>query len=206
VSGSLKPDPERLAAARGAARDYVRRKQAWIRGLFFVAAASELAFFGAMLALFEFSDRFHWFLFCGFSFVYCPLIMFVFRTTVMVDRMYYRLLWELKYEERSDASAGEDEALSFEADVDEQARDEVRTFLEQKRRRARLLFIAASFFELTLFTLLLYLMDFTSRQYWFLFCGFLGVYSPLIMSTWRNAFAIDRVYYGLIDELKYGGR
>jgi len=46
-------------------------------------------------------------------------------------------------------------------------------------------------------------MDFGDQLNWFLFFGFMGVYSPLIISAWRNAHMVDRVYYGLVDELRY---
>ena len=50
---------------------------------------------------------------------------------------------------------------------------------------------------------MLVFMDFGDRLQWFLFFGFLLVYSPMITFTWRNAVKIDHLYYRLVDELKY---
>jgi hypothetical protein len=63
----------------------------------------------------------------------------------------------------------------------------------------------AGLFEVGFFILMLVCMDFGDRFHWFLFFGFLMVYTPMITFTWRNAIKIDHLYYRLIDELKYGG-
>jgi hypothetical protein len=84
------------------------------------------------------------------------------------------------------------------------AREHAHTFLIRKERLATALFVLAGFFEVSLFVLLLALMDFDNREHWFFFCGFVMVYSPLITFTWRNAVKIDLMYYRLIEELKYG--
>jgi hypothetical protein len=85
------------------------------------------------------------------------------------------------------------------------AREHVHTFLVKKRRFAAGLFWLAGLFEVAFFLLMLAFMDFGDRFHWFLFFGFLLVYSPMITFTWRNAIKIDHLYYRLIDELKYGG-
>ncbi len=86
------------------------------------------------------------------------------------------------------------------------AREHVHTFMIKKGRFAAALWVAAGFFEVSLFVLLLVFMDFDNREHWFFFFGFLMVYTPMITFTWRNAVKIDHMYYRLIEELKYGDR
>ncbi len=191
------PDPARLMAARQVARGYLERKKMWTKVLFVVASLAEAGFFLTMFLFFDFADRFYWFIFFGLSFVYSPLIAFIFRNSVMIDRLYYRLVLELKYgEPRSSSAPGE-------AATDAR-RDEARSFLVKKQRWATFLFVISGIFEAAFFFAMLWFMDFSDQLSWFLFFGFMGVYSPLIISAWRNTFAIDRIYYGLINELKYG--
>jgi len=85
------------------------------------------------------------------------------------------------------------------------AREHVHTFLNRKQRFAQGLFWLAGLFEVGFFVGMLVFMDFGDRFHWFLFFGFLLVYSPMITFTWRNAVKIDHLYYRLVDELKYGG-
>lgn len=187
------PDPSRLAAARSVARIYFERKRRWTKALFFIAAAAELLLFGSILFFFDFSDRFYWFVFFGLSFVYSPLITFIFRNSLMIDRMYYRLLLELKFNGVDhDGDEGGDEA-------------EVRGFLVSRDRWIKWLLAAAGLFEASLWLGMLFFMDFGRQLDWFLFLGFMGIYTPLIIAAWRNSFAVDRTYYGLVDELKYQG-
>jgi len=193
------PDPKRLAAARSVAKSYFDRKRRWTRALFVIAALAEVGFFGAMLTMFDFSNRFYWFLFFGLTFIYSPLITFIVRNSVMLEKFYYRLLLELKYgKEVPDEHPNHHEG-------DDTGQDEASSFLVQKTWWAKFLFYVASAMEAGFGITMLYFMDFSSQIYWFLLFGFLGVYSPLILSAWRNTFAIDRTYYALIDELKYGG-
>ena len=200
MTGAM-PDPARLAAARQAVHGYVRRKQQWTTGLFITACVAEVGFFGAMLAFFDFSDRFYWFIFFGLSLVYCPLITFVFRNSVVVDRLYYRLLWELKYGQEVQLEQDGEPPL-HEVHPHTPA-SQVQYFLRQKEKWSKVLFWVSGSFELACTIGLLYFMDFSQQIHWFIFLGVLGVYSPLITATWRNAFAIDRVFYGLVDELKF---
>lgn len=204
-SSRLSPDPNRLAAARGAVDGYFERKRFWSKALFVVAGLTEVGFFGAMLFFFDFSDRLYWFLFFGACFVYSPLIAFIFRNSVLIDRMYYRLLLELKYEGGSYGDGVGGRGESFDNEKNEEL-SEAQSFLVKNNRWARVLFITSALFEGGFGFAMLYFMDFSSQLHWFLLLGFLGVYSPLILSAWRNTFAIDRVYYELVDELKYRGR
>jgi hypothetical protein len=50
---------------------------------------------------------------------------------------------------------------------------------------------------------MLYCMDWHDRFHWFLLCGFLMVYMPLVLMTWRNSVKMDHLYYRLVDELKF---
>lgn len=199
------PDPDRLAAARGAVRGYFDRKRRWSRALFVIAGLTEVGFFGAMLFFFDFSERLYWFLFFGFCFVYSPLIAFIFRNSVLIDRMYYRLVLELKFGGGSEGG-GEEEGGESHGGEKSGELLEARSFLEKRNQWAKVLFITSALFEAGFGLAMLYFMDFSSQLHWFLLLGFFGVYSPLILSAWRNTFAIDRVYYGLVDELKYRGR
>lgn len=198
----LRPDPDKLAAARGAVRGYLERKRRWSKVLFVIAGLAETGFFGAMLFFFDFSDRFYWFLFFGLCLVYSPLITFIVRNTVLIDRLYYRLILELKYEEGT--TSGVEGTVGAPEETSD-GRDDARGFLAKRNRWAKLLFITAGAFEATFSLAMLYFMNFRDQLHWFLFFGFLGVYSPLIISAWRNTFAIDRVFYELVDELKYRG-
>ncbi len=195
MSGRSTPDPARLAAARGVAKGLVDRKRLWTKGLFIVGCVAEATLFGAMLFFFDFSDRLYWFIFWGLSFVYSPLLVFIWRNSIMVGRLHLRLLLELKLDPEIA------EAHSF--TDDSTARDEARTFLASKDRWVKWLYVLAGAFECGLFFAMLWFMDFSSQLDWFLSIGFMAVYTPLIIFTWRNAFAIDRVYYSLIDDLKY---
>ena len=86
----------------------------------------------------------------------------------------------------------------------EAARDEVQSFLKKKKKFSTALWIAAGAFETTFFVLMLVFMDFGDRFNWFIMFGFLMTYMPLITFTWRNAVMIDRLYYRLVADLKYG--
>lgn len=205
MTEGVSPDSEKLAALRGVAKRYLDRKRRRAKLMFFLAAFFEMVLFGSMLFFFDFSDRLYWFIFVGVCFVYSPLITMVYRNSFMLDRMYYRLLIELKYggfeslDEGGQRSVPEDVPLSFESSANE----EVRLTYDSKSRWATWLLVIAGFFEVTLFCTMLFLMDFTQQLDWFLLLGFLGVYTPMMISTWRNTVAIDRVFYGLVDELKY---
>jgi hypothetical protein len=84
------------------------------------------------------------------------------------------------------------------------AREAVQSFLVKKKRFASILFYATLIAEGVFLALMLYFMDFSNRLQWFMFFGFLFIYSPLILFSWHNAVEIDRLYYRLIDELKWG--
>jgi hypothetical protein len=196
----VSPDPDRLAAARRVATAYLERKKRWTRALFVIACLSEIGLFGAMFFFFDFSSQLYWFLFFGLTFVYSPLITFVFRNSFLIDRLYYRLLCDLKYGHESTGHGQDD------PDADQVGRERAQSFLEAKSRWSTWLFVFSGIFEATFGLTMLWFMDFSSQLHWFLFFGFMGVYSPLIISTWRNAHMIDRVYYGLVDELHYQGR
>ena len=83
------------------------------------------------------------------------------------------------------------------------ARSAVQTFLHRKQRLTTALFWIAGTAE-GLFGLgMLYFMDWHDRFHWFLLCGFLMVYMPLVMMTWRNSVKMDHLYFRLVNELKY---
>ena len=83
------------------------------------------------------------------------------------------------------------------------ARERVQTFLIEKKRWTKGLFILTLLFEATFFVLMLAYMDFNNQNNCFIFFGFCWVYCPLITFTWRNAVKIDQLYYRLVNELKY---
>jgi hypothetical protein len=191
VNASFSPDPERLAAARGAVRAYVERKRRWTRALFALACAAELSLFGAALAFFDPARREDWFVLVGLAFVYGPLVTFLLRNAVMLDRLYYRVRLEVA------AGAG------AEREGDEDDAGATRTFLAARERWARWLFVLTGAFEAVLFGAMVWLLDASRRHELFLLFGFLAVYTPLMITTWRNTFAIDRLYYRLVELLKY---
>ena len=92
------------------------------------------------------------------------------------------------------------------ADRLEAARREVQGYLLKKQRSTRALFWLAGLSEAIFFLLMLYFMDFGDRQSWFLFFGFLLVYTPLLLVVWRNSVKIDELYYRLVEELRYRDR
>ncbi len=98
------PDPTRLDAARNVVQTFLERKKKWTTALFVVAGICEVIFFVLMLAFMDFQDRFNWFLLFGFLFVYMPLILITWRNSFMMDRLYYRLIYELKYEDSKKVS------------------------------------------------------------------------------------------------------
>jgi uncharacterized membrane protein len=87
-----------------------------------------------------------------------------------------------------------------------EARSSVQTFLVRKRRLSTALFVAAGFFEMGFGIGMLVCMDWSDRFHWFLLFGFLTVYTPLVIMSWRNAVKMDHLYYRLVDELRYGGQ
>ena len=91
------PDEARLAAARQTVQTFLRRKERLTRGLFWLAALAEVGLFVLLLILMDWGDRLHWILFVGLCAVYTPLITFTWRNAVLIDRLYYRLLDDLKY-------------------------------------------------------------------------------------------------------------
>ena len=86
------------------------------------------------------------------------------------------------------------------------ARDNVQTFLIRKQRLSTALFWVAGLFECIFGIGMLVCMDWSDRFHWFLLFGFMTVYTPLVMLSWRNAVKTDHLYYRLVDELRYGGR
>jgi len=81
------------------------------------------------------------------------------------------------------------------------ARHEVQSFLVKKRRWTKALFWIAAVCEIGFFGAMLFFMDFGERLYWFLLLGFTAVYTPLILTTFRNSMKIDELYYRLTEEL-----
>jgi hypothetical protein len=94
------PNPARLAAARAGVQSFLVRKRRWTVALFWLAALCEISLFGAMLWFMDFQDRFHWFLFFGFSGVYVPIVLMTLRNSMKIDELYYRLTDELLRERR----------------------------------------------------------------------------------------------------------
>ncbi len=83
------------------------------------------------------------------------------------------------------------------------ARAAVQTFLHRKKRWSTALFWVAGAFEALFSVGMLVFMDWHDRFHWFLLCGLLLVYTPLVTMTWRNAIKMDHLFYRLVDELKY---
>ena len=95
----IKPDAARLKAAREEVETFMERKSAWSKALFILTASCEVGFFVLMLLFMDFGDHLHRFIFFTAMFIYCPLIMLVYRNSVRIDQLFYRLVEELKYKE-----------------------------------------------------------------------------------------------------------
>ena len=93
----IKPDAAKLRAAREDVQSFLKRKSAWSKALFVATGLSELCFLALMFFFVDFGDPTHRLIFVSVMFVYCPLIMFVFRNSIRIDQLYYRLIDELKY-------------------------------------------------------------------------------------------------------------
>ena len=105
MSDGATPDAARLTAARDEVRTFLKRKSRFGRVLWVAAGTCEILFFVLMLVFMDFSNRMEWFIFFGFLMTYCPLIIFTWRNAVMIDRLYYRLVADLRY-----ADLGEEQA------------------------------------------------------------------------------------------------
>jgi len=93
----FKPDNAKLETAREQSLTFLKKRKQWSIVLFCLAGAFEAGFFILMLFFMDFQNRQHWFIFFAVLFIYCPLIMFVWRNTFKIDDLYYRLVHELKY-------------------------------------------------------------------------------------------------------------
>ena len=91
------PDVTRLRAAREEVQSFLEKRNRWSRLLFIAAAICEIFFFADILWFMDFSNDTHLLIFFGFLFVYCPVIILVFRNSIRIDQLYYRLVDELKY-------------------------------------------------------------------------------------------------------------
>ncbi len=100
MSVQVEPRAERLEAARREVQSYLMRKQRWTRALFWLAGLAEASFFFLMLYFMDFADRRSWFQLFGFLLVYTPLVLVVWRNSVKIDELYYRLVDELRYRDR----------------------------------------------------------------------------------------------------------
>lgn len=95
-------DDAQLQAAREVVHGFLRSREKWTRGLFIVACMCEIGFGVLMMFFMDFADRLHWFLLFGFCMVYCPLILFSWRNAILIDRLYYRLVDDLKFGDQKD--------------------------------------------------------------------------------------------------------
>ena len=93
----VKPDLKKLGAAREEVQGYLEKKRRWSGALFIAAWICEALFFLATLYFMDFSDATHKLIVFGLLFVYCPVIILVYRNSVQIDRLYYRIVEELKY-------------------------------------------------------------------------------------------------------------
>ena len=93
----IKPDAAKLKAAREEVQSFLQKKSAWSKALFVATAFCELFFLALVIVFTDFGDPTHRLIFVSVMLVYCPLIMFVFRNSVRIDQLYYRLVDELKY-------------------------------------------------------------------------------------------------------------
>lgn len=102
MSQEREPDEARLRAAREVVQGFLVRKKRWATALLYLTMAAEAIFLIAMLAFMDFHSRMHWFQFFGFLFIYAPLILISWHNSVKIDHLYYRLIDDLKYQERRD--------------------------------------------------------------------------------------------------------
>ena len=96
---SIEPDRKKLESARREVQTFLDRKSMWMKVLFFLAVCAEAGFLILMLMFTDFGDPTHRLIFVSVMLVYSPLILFVYRNSVRIDHLYYRLLDELKYKE-----------------------------------------------------------------------------------------------------------
>jgi hypothetical protein len=93
----IEPDNARLQAARNEVQTFLERRSRWTRALFVLGALCEAGFLVLLLLFTDFGEPTHRMIFVAVMFVYCPLIIFVFRNSIRIDQLYYRLVEELKY-------------------------------------------------------------------------------------------------------------
>ena len=93
----IKPDETRLRAARHEVQTFLDRKNTWTQALLVLGGLCELGCLILLLLFTDFGDPTHRLIFVAVMFVYCPLIIFVFRNSIRIDQLYYRLVDELKY-------------------------------------------------------------------------------------------------------------
>lgn len=93
----IKPDSTKLRAAREEVQTFLKKKSRWSKALFIATSLCEICFFMLMLFFTDFGDKTHRLIFVAVMFVYSPLIMFVFRNSIRIDQLYYRLVDELKF-------------------------------------------------------------------------------------------------------------
>lgn len=94
----ITPNAAKLKAARDEVQSYLEKKSKWSRLSFVAAGVTEVLFFVMTLVFMDFDDPTHRFIFFGLMFVYCPVIILVFRNSIRIDQLYYRIVEELKYE------------------------------------------------------------------------------------------------------------
>lgn len=97
MNSAPSPDPERLDAARASVQTFLKKKKRWTTAMFVIAGCAEMTFFILMLLFMDFESSLNWFILCGFCMVYMPLIIFTWRNAIMIDRLYYRLVADLKF-------------------------------------------------------------------------------------------------------------
>jgi hypothetical protein len=94
----ITPDAAKLKAARDEVQGYLEKKNKWSKLSLVAAGAAEALFLVLTLVFMDFDDATHRFIFFGLMFVYCPVIILVFRNSIRIDQLYYRIVDELKYE------------------------------------------------------------------------------------------------------------
>lgn len=93
----VNPDFKKLKAAREEVQSYLAKKTRWSKTLFIIAGCAEVLFFLSTLYFADFGDATHKLIIFGLLFVYSPVMLLVYRNSVQIDQLYYRLIEEMKF-------------------------------------------------------------------------------------------------------------
>lgn len=91
-------DESKLEKAREYSLTFLKKRKRWSVVLFWLAGVFEIGFLILMLVFMDFKNSQNLFFFFAVFFIYCPLIMMVWRNSFKIDDLYYRLIHELKYQ------------------------------------------------------------------------------------------------------------